>query len=111
MYHLYLKAKETASRMQPPEVRILKHMLSIEDPLVLKQALFDAFTPGEATGDSMDYLSTTPVALLKTLDTVLSAYENNRGKHTILGETSNIMHPEVIQKMKKLEAYIKKEFL
>lgn len=46
MYHLYMKAKETASRQQPPEVRILKYILTIEDPAELKQAINDAFTPG-----------------------------------------------------------------
>jgi len=111
MYHLYIKAKETASAMQPPEVRILKYLLSIDDPVMLKQAIFDAFTPGKVISDSVDYLSTTPADLLKTLDTVLSAYESHRGKHTMLGETSTMMNPDLIQRMQKLEAYIKKEFM
>lgn len=111
MYHLYIKAKEAASSMQPAEVRILKHLLTIEDPVLLKQAIFDAFVPGDVVSASHDYLSTTPVDLLKTLDTILSAYENHKGKHTLLGETSKLMNPELIQKMRKLEAYIKKEFM
>jgi len=110
MYHLYVKAKETASSMQPVEVRILKYLLSIEDPVVLKQAIFDAFTPGEIVSESVDYLSTSPAELLKALDTILTAYESNRGKHTMLGETSSMMNPELIQRMRKLEAYIKKEY-
>lgn len=111
MYHLYVKSKETANSMQPKEVRILKYLLSIEDPVELKQSIWDAFVPGELPSSSLDYLSTTPSDLLKTIDTVLSAYEMNKGKHTILGETSKIMHPEVIRKMRKLEAYIKKEYM
>jgi len=112
MYHLYLKAKEATSSMQPAEVRILKHLLTIEDPVMLKQAIFDAFIPGgQVSSTSVDYLSTTPSALLKTLDTVLTAYENHKGKHTVIGETSNLMNPAIIGKMRKLEAYIKKEFL
>ena len=111
MHHLYMKAKETASRQQPTEVRILKHLLSIEDPLVLKQAVFDAFVPGEAVSTSLDYLSTTPAALLKTLETLLTAFDSQKGKHTALGETSRLMNPEVIQKMRKLEAYIRREFM
>lgn len=30
MAHLYFKAKEATARQQPPEVRILKYLLSVE---------------------------------------------------------------------------------
>jgi len=110
MYHLYLKSKEAASAMQPAEVRILKHLLTIEDPMVLRQAIFDAFVPGEVISSSLDYLTTTPDELLRTIDAILTAYDTHKGKHTTLGETSRLMNPEVIQKLRKLEAYIRKEY-
>lgn len=60
---------------------------------------------------AQDYLSTTPQKMLKTLEAVLSAYDTQKGKHTMIGQTSQLMNPEVIQKMRKLEAFIKKEYL
>lgn len=47
------------SSLQPPEVRILKHVLSIEDPAERRSALEEAFTPGpELATEQTDYLST-----------------------------------------------------
>eukprot|EP00951_Prasinocladus_malaysianus_P015577 scaffold119714_cov37-Prasinocladus_malaysianus.AAC.1 len=53
MAHLYFKAKEAAARDQPPEVRIIKHLLSMEDPKERMEALEMAFEPSEveAEGD------------------------------------------------------------
>lgn len=43
----------------PKEVRILKYLLSIEDPQEQMSALQDAFTPGdELEGTDVDYLYT-----------------------------------------------------
>ena len=53
MAHLYFKMKDTTARQQPKEVRILKYILSLEDPQDQRNALEEAFTPGPelATGD------------------------------------------------------------
>ena len=60
MAHLYFKAKETAARDQPPEVRILKHLLTMDDPMERNEALGMAFEPGtEAAGEKdVDVLHT-----------------------------------------------------
>ncbi len=59
MAHLYFKAKESFASQQPPEVRILKHLLSIDDPRQRMVALEEAFAPGPAGADmQLDYLST-----------------------------------------------------
>lgn len=54
MAHLYFKAKETAAAEQPPEVRILKHLLTMEDPMERNEAMDQAFEPGEAGKDGAD---------------------------------------------------------
>lgn len=54
MAHLYFKAKETAAAEQPPEVRILKHLLSMPDPMERNEAMDQAFQPGEPSGDGAD---------------------------------------------------------
>ena len=43
MYYLYMKAKEAANRDQPAEVRILKHLLSIDDPQHRRSEMEKAF--------------------------------------------------------------------
>lgn len=51
--------KGSMSQLQPPEVRILKHILSIEDPMERRSTLEEAFTPGpEMATEKEDYLST-----------------------------------------------------
>jgi hypothetical protein len=54
-----VQAKEKFAREQPPEVRVLKHILTIESPQDREVALAEAFTPGPQieTGDS-DYVFT-----------------------------------------------------
>ncbi len=45
--------------MQPAEVRILKHLLSMEDPRQRAQELRNAFEPGpELETEQQDFLST-----------------------------------------------------
>ena len=50
MYHLYTKAKEKAARQAPKEVRILKHLLSIDDPQQRRAELESAFQPVRPLG-------------------------------------------------------------
>jgi len=59
LYHLYVTARGNLQRLMPKEVRILKYLLSIEDPQEQISALQDAFTPGdELEGTDVDYLYT-----------------------------------------------------
>ena len=54
-----MQAKETAARQQPKEVRIMKHLLSMEDPQQRRASLTEAFTPGpEVEVGGQDLLST-----------------------------------------------------
>ena len=48
MYHLYMKAKEATERSAPPEVRILKYLISISDPKHRATELENAFKPVRA---------------------------------------------------------------
>lgn len=57
------QAKESFARMQPPEVRILKHLLTLEDPQRLRAELAAAFEPGpELATEQQDFLSTCAVS-------------------------------------------------
>lgn len=59
LYHLYKTAVGNLQRLMPKEIRILKYLLTIEDPEEQLSALKDAFTPGdELEGKDVDSLYT-----------------------------------------------------
>ncbi|KAL5670181.1 hypothetical protein ACJX0J_022402, partial [Zea mays] len=59
MFHLYMTAVANLQRQMPKDIRILKHLIMIEDPEERSSALNDAFTPGpELQGDNVDTLYT-----------------------------------------------------
>jgi len=66
MGHLYWRMKASMAELQPPAVRILKHILSMDDPVDRQMALEQAFTPGPemAMGqDDMLYTCVRPLTL------------------------------------------------
>lgn len=59
LYHLYKTARGNLQRLMPKEIRIVKYLLTIEDPEETLSALQDAFTPGEELeGKDVDNLYT-----------------------------------------------------
>ncbi|KAK4483963.1 hypothetical protein RD792_011174 [Penstemon davidsonii] len=59
LYHLYKTSRGNLQRLMPKEIRILKYLLTIEDPEERMSALNDAFTPGqELEGQDLDCLYT-----------------------------------------------------
>ena len=112
MAHLYFKMKETMGRQQPKEVRILKFLLAMDNPQEIRSGLEDAFTPGpELTTQDEDYLSCEAPALLATIEAVLKAYDQQKGKANITGQAAELMQPEVIEKMKTIKFQIEGNFL
>ena len=55
-----------------------------------------------------DYLSTTPERLSITVDTVLETYEAQQGQNTNLGKAADLMHPEVILKLRDLKEQLRR---
>jgi hypothetical protein len=51
MHHLYLVARGHLQRLIPKEVRMLQHILSIEDPTQRFAALSESFAPSEESVD------------------------------------------------------------
>ena len=104
--------KETMGRQQPKVVRILKYLLSIEDPKDVRNGLEEAFTPGPEIeiGDE-DYLFCEAPELLSTIDAVLKAYDQQKGKANITGQAAELMTPEVIEKMKTIKFQIEAHFM
>jgi hypothetical protein len=81
MFHLYNKARDGLSQQQPSEFKILKYVVSQPTRREKWDALEEAFTPGlnYESGD-VEYLSTTPEKLFKTVESVLNVYELQRMK-------------------------------
>lgn len=48
--------------------------------------------------------------MMATVDTVLRAYEN-RGQASLLGQTADLMNPEVILRLKEIRDLLQKQYL
>ena len=109
MAHLYFKMKDTTSRQQPKEVRILKYILSLEDPQDQRNALEEAFTPGpelEEIGSNTDLLWCEPAALLKLIDVIVENFHQSAGKKNLRGDAAAMMSPAIVERMKTLKQLI-----
>lgn len=111
MYHLYMQARGNLQRLIPTEVRIIRHLITLEDPREQFASLVAAFSPGDdQQGPEIDYLYTTPQDLHKWVKHVLDAYYSNK-EGTLIQEAQKMMNPNVIIKLEILKDVIQKEFL
>ncbi|CAI5501591.1 unnamed protein product, partial [Closterium sp. Naga37s-1] len=108
MYHLYKQAQINMRMLVPKEVRILRHVLAIDDPRQQLTELTNAFSPGgelEVQNASEDMLYTTPEKLLEVIEQVLDAYYAQRRQQ------SSLMNPAVIARMEVLKDVIVDQFM
>ncbi|KAK1406773.1 hypothetical protein QVD17_38381 [Tagetes erecta] len=111
LYHLYMTARGNLQRLMPKEVRIVKYLLTIEDPERLLSTLNDAFTPGdELEGKDFDNLYTTPEKLHTWIKAVVNAYHFSR-EGTLVKEARDLMNPKIIQKLEEMEKLIRDKFM
>ncbi|XP_070028313.1 uncharacterized protein At4g37920-like [Nicotiana sylvestris] len=109
---LYMTARGNLQRLMPKEIRILKYLLTIEDPEERLCTLKDAFTTGEELeGKDVDCLYTlTPEQLYNWIRTVVDAYNFSR-EGTLIKEARDLMNPKIIQKMEELKKLILDNFM
>ncbi|KAF9608196.1 hypothetical protein IFM89_007818 [Coptis chinensis] len=111
LYHLYKSAKGNLQRLMPKEIRILKYLLTIEDPEQRLCSLKDAFTPGdELEGKDTDCLYTTPEKLHTWIKTVVEAYNFSR-EGTLIKEARDLMSPKVIQRLEEMKKVLENNFM
>jgi len=126
MAHLYFKAKEKFASQAPAEARILKFLLGVEEG-AWRELLEQAFhSRGEestnvAGGGGEDYLSTTPDALLNTIENILMVYDaaggvaaeevSPGGPSSMAGQAAGLMNPEVIDRMRRLRDLVRKHWM
>ncbi|GJP52491.1 hypothetical protein CLOM_g11599, partial [Closterium sp. NIES-68] len=115
MYHLYKQAQINMRMLVPKEVRILRHVLAVEDPRQQLTELTNAFSPGgelEVQNASEDMLYTTPEKLLEVIQQVLEAYyAQRRQQSSLIDEAKKLMNPAVIARMEVLKDVIVDQFM
>lgn len=111
MFHLYMTAVANLQRQMPKDIRILKHLIMIEDPEEFLSALNDAFTPGpELQGENVDTLYTSPEALHTWARAIVDAYYNSR-EGTLLRQARDLMNPKIIKRVEEIVKIIKDKYL
>ncbi|KAG8381729.1 hypothetical protein BUALT_Bualt05G0002900 [Buddleja alternifolia] len=111
LYHLYKTSRGNLQRLMPKEIRIVKYLLTIEDPEERMSALKDAFTPGEEfEGKDVDCLYTTPEQLHTWIRSVVDAYHFSR-EGTLIREARDLMNPKIIQKLEELKRTVQDNFM
>ncbi|XP_062223487.1 uncharacterized protein At4g37920 [Phragmites australis] len=111
MFHLYMTAVANLQRQMPKDIRILKHLIMIEDPEERLSALNDAFTPGpELQGDNVDTLYTSPEALHTWARAIVDAYYKSR-EGTLLRQARDLMNPKIIRRVEEIVKIIKDKYL
>ncbi|CAL2235325.1 unnamed protein product [Prunus armeniaca] len=111
LYHLYVTARGNLQKLMPKEIRIIKYLLTIEDPEERLSALHDAFTPGEELeGKDVDNLFTTPEKLHTWIKAVVDAYHFSQ-EGTLIREARDLMNPKIIQKLEELKKLVENKFL
>lgn len=111
LYHLYMTARGNLQRLMPKEIRILKYLLTIEDPAEQLCAMKDAFSPGdELEGKDVDSLFTTPEKLYTWIRTVVDAYHFSR-EGTLIREARDLMNPKIIEKLEALKKLVQNDFM
>ncbi|KAI4375108.1 hypothetical protein MLD38_013018 [Melastoma candidum] len=111
LYHLYVSARGNLQRLMPKEIRILKYLLTLKDPMEQEAALVDAFTPGEELeGTDVDSLYTTPEKLHTWIRSVIDAYNFSR-EGTLIREARDLMNPQIIVKLEELKKVIEGRYM
>lgn len=111
MYYLYKVARGNLQRLVPKEVRIIRHVLSFDDPKQRLEALNEAFSPGdELEGKDIDMLYTTPEKLHNWIKIVLDAYYMNK-QSTLMESARQLMNPMIISRLQLVKKEIEHQFL
>ncbi|XP_066353386.1 uncharacterized protein At4g37920-like [Miscanthus floridulus] len=110
MYHIYTTTKESLKSISPPEMKLLKYLLNIEEPEERFGALATAFSPGdEREAKDEDALYTTPNELHKWIKMLLDSYHLN--KETDFMDARKMCDPVIIQRLTLLKETIAEEYM
>merc|ERR1712187_206655 len=95
--HIYFKSQEILSKAKPYEIRILKHLLTLEDPIQIEIELEKAITPGpNFESETHEYIFTNRDKLLNTINVIIRTYQTGVSKTSLLGLNIEKFNPIVI---------------
>merc|ERR1712217_701242 len=79
MMNIYFKVQELLANNKSIEIRILKYLLTLEDPMIIENELNRALTKAQKTEtESHEYLFTTRERLLDTIDAIIQSYVKSK---------------------------------
>ncbi|BAD44932.1 endoribonuclease E-like protein [Oryza sativa Japonica Group] len=111
MCHIYTTTKESLKSISPPEMKLLKYLLNIEDPEERFGALATAFSPEvEHEAKDEDALYTTPNELHKWTKMMLDSYHLNK-EETDFMDARKMSDPVIIQRLTLLKETIEEEYM
>jgi hypothetical protein len=97
--YIYFRTKELISKSIPPEVRILKHLLTFENESEIKNELERALETGPHVETvTHEYISTSPDMLLKVMDVILETYDKSCYSVTSSSNSFNLQ-PIIIDRL------------
>ncbi len=56
------------------------------------------------------WLCSTPEKLLGTIEVIVATYERSAGSTSMVGQAGALMNPEVITRLKDIQAVVRKQF-
>ncbi|KAJ0988223.1 hypothetical protein J5N97_006579 [Dioscorea zingiberensis] len=111
MYHIYKTTQKCLKSIAPPEIKLLKHLLNIEDPEERFSVLATTFSPGsEHDAKDPDAFYTSPKELHKWIKIMLDAHRMNK-EETDMTEARQMSDPMVIQRLFILKETIEEEYM
>lgn len=108
----YVDALRHADRQLPGEIRILKYIITIDDPEQKLAILRDAFTPPKPNEKKhIDLIYVEPLMLLAWIKIIVHVYSTSREDGLQMAETKYFMRPRIIKKLLELEKFVAANFL
>merc|ERR1711933_74128 len=99
MMNIYFKVQELLANNKPIEIRILKYLLTLEDPMIIENELNRALTKAEKTEtESHEYLFTTRKRLLDTINAIIQSYAKSKTWLARIPQASKEI-PPVVQRL------------
>lgn len=105
--HLYHITQEKLINNIPYEIRILKHLLALDDPLLIESELENAVSSCSAFDSKPDdYVLTTPDLLLLNVEVIIRTHEKNRARALYQNQSVEALKPLVMKTATELRTIL-----
>eukprot|EP00747_Dinoflagellata_sp_TGD_P125914 gnl/TRDRNA2_/TRDRNA2_174227_c0_seq1.p1 gnl/TRDRNA2_/TRDRNA2_174227_c0~~gnl/TRDRNA2_/TRDRNA2_174227_c0_seq1.p1 ORF type:complete len:351 (+),score=-9.91 gnl/TRDRNA2_/TRDRNA2_174227_c0_seq1:51-1103(+) len=108
--HLYFRVQEQVAKAKPPEVKILKYMLTLEDPIHIENALTRSLAAPQRSSlmekrhkKKQAHLFTCHEKLYSSIKTVLKVYQKNQINFTPSSRLAHGYNPVILKRLVNLQ--------